>query len=142
MSLATDIRKIAEEEFVRPARTAGISQFRIPVRELMNKAKKLGISIEQRTPAFCAAIRTRSFLRDNELEITDQLGPASMKSTTLVIHYRIHRVGELRRTSKVETPAERALRLTEKLRGLMKEEIAAHGGAEGYLRWVRGEDEA
>ena len=41
----------------------------------------------------------------------------------------------------VETPKERSFRLTEQIRGLMKDEIAAHGGAEGYLRWVRSEED-
>jgi hypothetical protein len=40
-----------------------------------------------------------------------------------------------------ETPAERALRLTEKLRGLMQDEIAAHGGTEGFMRWVRSDED-
>jgi len=40
-----------------------------------------------------------------------------------------------------EEPEAWALRLTEKLRGLMKEEFAAFGGGEAFLRWVRSEDE-
>jgi hypothetical protein len=40
-----------------------------------------------------------------------------------------------------ETAADRALRLTEKLRGLMKDEIAVHGGAEGFMRWVRSDED-
>jgi hypothetical protein len=40
-----------------------------------------------------------------------------------------------------ESPAERAFRLTEKLRGLMKDEIAARGGTEGFMRWVRSDEE-
>jgi hypothetical protein len=40
-----------------------------------------------------------------------------------------------------ETPEEKAQRLTESLRGLLKEEFAEFGGAEGFLRMVRGYDE-
>jgi hypothetical protein len=40
-----------------------------------------------------------------------------------------------------ERPEDWAFRLTEKLRGLLKEEIAQYGGTEGYIRWVRGYDE-
>jgi bisphosphoglycerate-dependent phosphoglycerate mutase len=40
-----------------------------------------------------------------------------------------------------ETPQEKAWRLTESLRGLLKEEFAEFGGAEGFLRMVRGYDE-
>jgi hypothetical protein len=31
--------------------------------------------------------------------------------------------------------------LTEKLRGLLKEELAEYGGGEAFLRWIRSEDE-
>jgi hypothetical protein len=40
-----------------------------------------------------------------------------------------------------DDPEARALRLTEKLRGLMKEEFAAYGGGEAFLRWVRSDHE-
>ena len=36
-----------------------------------------------------------------------------------------------------ETPEERACRLTEKIRGILKDEIAEFGGAEAFIRWVR-----
>lgn len=40
-----------------------------------------------------------------------------------------------------ETPEEWAHRMTSKLRGLLKEELAEYGGGEAFLRWVRGYDE-
>jgi hypothetical protein len=40
-----------------------------------------------------------------------------------------------------ESPEARAHRLAESLRGLLKEEMAEYGGAEGFIRWVRGYDE-
>jgi hypothetical protein len=44
-------------------------------------------------------------------------------------------------SSKEETPEAWAHRLTGKLYGLLKEEMAACGGGEAFLRWVRSEDE-
>jgi len=44
-------------------------------------------------------------------------------------------------TPSEETPSARAFRLTERLRGLLKEEIAAYGGTEAFIRWVRGYSE-
>ena len=35
---------------------------------------------------------------------------------------------------------ERVTFLLNKLDGLLHEEITAHGGAEAYMRWLRGED--
>jgi hypothetical protein len=43
-------------------------------------------------------------------------------------------------SSEEETPEARAHRLTGKLCGLLREEIAAAGGAEAFLRWVRSDD--
>jgi hypothetical protein len=40
-----------------------------------------------------------------------------------------------------ESPEEWAHRLTGKLFGLLKEELAEYGGGEAFLRWVRSEDE-
>ena len=40
-----------------------------------------------------------------------------------------------------ESPEEEAERLIEPLRGLLKEEFAQFGGAEGFLHWVRGYDD-
>jgi hypothetical protein len=39
-----------------------------------------------------------------------------------------------------EGPEAWAVRLTEKLRGLLKEELAECGGGEAFLRWMRSED--
>jgi hypothetical protein len=147
MELATRIREIAAKKFIRPALAAGKKEFSIAVRDLMAEARAQGISTIQRTPPFCTSIQTRDFLVDNGLEVAWVDGPSKKLSTTVVIHYRVtHSVPETAvqavPPASAETPEQRAFRLTEKLRGLMKDEIAAHGGAEGYLRWVRGEDEA
>ena len=43
--------------------------------------------------------------------------------------------------SRKESSAEWAERLTGKLSGLLKEELAAYGGGEAFIRWVRGHDD-
>jgi hypothetical protein len=40
-----------------------------------------------------------------------------------------------------ETPSARTTRICDRLYGSMKDKIEAHGGTEGYMRWVRGADE-
>lgn len=73
-------------------------------------------------------------------------------STTVVVRYRVANSGVQPNTRKnpaeggeidpnEETPSARAFRLTEKLRGLLKEELAEYGGGEAFLRWIRSEDE-
>jgi hypothetical protein len=44
-------------------------------------------------------------------------------------------------SAEEETPEAWAHRATGKLFGLLGEEIAAAGGAEAFLRWVRSDDE-
>jgi hypothetical protein len=142
MELAEEIRRIAKTKHVSPALASGRREFSIAVRDLIEEAKAEGISTVQRTPPFCTSIQTRRFLDDNGIEIVRVDGPAKKRSTTVVVHYRAKGMRTSHKTGPVlETPEERAFRLTEKLRGLMKEEIAAYGGGEAYLRWVRGEDD-
>jgi hypothetical protein len=142
MELAAEIRRIAKMKHVNPALASGRSEFSIAVRDLIEEAKAEGISTVQRTPPFCTSIQTRRFLDDNGIEIVRVDGPAKKRSTTVVVHYRTKEMETPHKIRPVlETPEERAFRLTEKLRGLMKEEIAARGGGEAYLRWVRGEDD-
>ena len=45
-----------------------------------------------------------------------------------------------KRTLEQESPTAWAERLADRLRGLLKEELAAYGGGEDFLRWVRSED--
>lgn len=54
---------------------------------------------------------------------------------------KINENPEQKVSTPVETPRERAMRICSELYGSMKGEIAAHGGTEGYMRWVRGDGE-
>ncbi len=40
-----------------------------------------------------------------------------------------------------ESSEEWATRLTENLRGLLKDELAEYGGAEGFMKWVRSDED-
>jgi hypothetical protein len=103
---------------------------------------------------FCTALQKRAFLHEHGLELEGIDGPRSGKSTTVVLHLRIKNPSNQNvKTSGVktpsgvqaetETPAARAKRVVEGLHGLLKDEIAAYGGTEAFMRWVRSdEDEA
>jgi len=43
--------------------------------------------------------------------------------------------------AEFETSAERAGRPMERLRGLLKDELAEYGGDEAFIRWIREDDE-
>jgi hypothetical protein len=150
--LSDQVRSVASEKYVIPAIRAGKTRFSVAVRELMRHLEPLGFPARN-WPQICTAIQAEKFLRAHGLEIETVDGPPKKQSPTVVVRYRVkrsaegtfeqdaqeqHREPEL---SPTEDPGDRAFRLTEKLRGLLKDEFAAYGGGEAFLRWVRSEDE-
>jgi hypothetical protein len=144
------VREIVRSEYVERALAKGQTSFQVSARDVLHKAEQNPDFPRARTPLICNVLQSRKLLDENGLEIERIEGPPSRQSRTVVVHYVFRKeaaksirstVPQTKLKDIVETPEQRAFRLTEKIRGLMKEEIAAHGGAEGYLRWVRGEDE-
>jgi hypothetical protein len=150
MDLSNQVRDLAKRNYVRPAVAAGRGRFSVAVRDVMRDLVKSGFP-PSNWPQVCTALRKKTFLREEGIEIEAIDGPPSKMSTTVVYHYRVAKPEELPSQAPMdpnevpggagETAEEKAFRLTEGLRGLLKEEMAAHGGAEGFLRWVRGYDE-
>lgn len=149
--LSDQVRAMAQAKYVHPAIIAGKRQFSIPVKALLEDLQTDGFPARN-TPQVCTALQTSKFLRENGLEIEGVDGPPSKMSTTVVVRYRIANRGvdsDAKNTPleggrmepHEEDPTARAFRLTEKLRGLLKEELAEYGGGEAFLRWVRSEDE-
>jgi len=155
--LSDQVRVVALEKYVHPAIRAGKLQFSVAVRDLMRHLQADGFP-SKNWPQICTAIQAEKFLRRNGLEIEGVDGPPKKQSPTVVVHYRVARSGaqatpraklsadtDARGDAEVgssnETPSARAYRLTERLRGLLKEELAEYGGGEAFLRWVRGYDE-
>lgn len=147
--LSDRIRVLAREKYVKPALENGKGRFAITVKALWNDLQAEGIPVAGRTPQICSAVQTKKFLTENGLEIENVEGPPSKVSPTVVVHYRVARPGQTADSAKTqekvplseETPEEWAHRVTGKIRGLLKEELAEYGGAEGFIRWVRGYDE-
>ncbi|MGA7341580.1 MAG: hypothetical protein WBE72_13725 [Terracidiphilus sp.] len=150
MTQSEQVRNLAKVKYVLPALQAGKTRFSVAVRDLLRDLAGEGFP-PNNTPQVCSALRKRTFLRELGIEIESIDGPPKKTSPTVVYHYRTisHPSGIERQaaTSNVdaeneeETAEAKALRLTEGLRGLLKEEMAEFGGAEGFLRWVRGYDE-
>lgn len=149
--LSDKIRSLAREKYVKPALESGKAQFTIRVKAVWNDLQAEGLPVAGQTPQICNALQTKKFLKENGLEIEEVEGPPSKVSPTVVVHYRVAKAGQSAEHAETqggesapvceESPEERARRLTEKLRGLLKEELAEFGGAEGFIRWVRGYDE-
>jgi hypothetical protein len=151
--LSERIRSRAVRKYVQPALDSGLSHFSIKVKDLMKELEAEGFPPNH--PAqFCSAVRARTFLLEHGLEIERIDGPASKTSTTVVVHYRVKErnrgvaasiaepaTDKVSSDGPVEDSAAWAKRLTGKLFGLLKEELAEYGGGEAFLKWVRSEDE-
>ena len=142
---ADQVRAIALQKYVKPAKQTGSTEFSIAVKDLLKDLEAVDFP-RNYTPLVCNSIKTKGFQRENHLEITRIEGPKSQTGTRVVVHYRI--VGSETDTTAAshkqaflnEAPRERVQRLTEGLRGLLRRELADHGGAEAFLRWVRSDD--
>jgi hypothetical protein len=102
-------------------------------------------------PQICTSIQSEKFLRANGLEIEAIDGPPSRQSSTVVVHYRViakesepgHKADTALSSSaevSAESPEEWAHRMTGKLFGLLKEELAEYGGGEAFIRWIRSDE--
>jgi hypothetical protein len=148
--LSDQVRVLAKATYVVPAVSQGKQPFSIAVKDLIRDLEGKGFP-RNHARQVCKALTSGKFLRDNEIRIDAVDGPPSKTSTTVVVHYRFATSSDIgegppaRNGSSVsdpdESPEEWAHRMTGKLQGLMKDEIAAMGGGEAFLRWVRGYDE-
>lgn len=121
MTIANRIRLHARRRYVLSARNRGQKSFPIHVGEV---ARDLGLI--DRVPAVCSALKTKQFLKDNDLELVETVGPKSGQSTTVVFTYEFAGT----KPSKEEDPWLR-------LRGAYKDIFAELGGGEAYLRAER-----
>lgn len=144
--LSDQVRSVAVEKHVSPAIRDGKTHFSLAVRDLMQDLRPLGFPAKN-WPQICTAIQSKKFLRANGLEIEAVEGPPSKQSSTVVVRYRLASARQQTELSTTavdpsqeipkETPEEWAHRVTGRLAGLLKDEIAAYGGAEEFMRWVR-----
>ena len=141
------IRSLAEDQYVVPARREGRRKFAIRVRDVLNTMVEREGLPRQNVPQVCSALRSpRKFLEPLGLEIERVEGPPSQMSPTVVFHYRFlsEGTGASRGTGSLppEDEAERPLKSPiERLRGLLKDEMAAYGGGEAFIKWLRTDPE-
>jgi len=149
MNLSDKVRALVQAKYVKPALSAGKQRFSVAVRDLIPDLVAQGFP-PGNTPQICTAPRKESFLREHGIEIESIDGPPSKMSTSVVFHFKVANSHLATRRGheqdsdaapSAETSEKRARRLSEKLRGLLKEELAEYGGGEAFLRWVRGYDE-
>jgi len=147
-NMSDKIRSYAEREYVAPARRQGRRGFAIAVRDVLNTFVEREGLPRQNVPQVCQALRSpRKFLAPLGLEIEKVEGPEKQTSTTVVFHYRFHggptgAPRESRTQSPPEPGKERSPQAAlARMRGLMREEFAAYGGGEAFLKWLRTDPE-
>lgn len=144
LRLADQVRAMALLKYVQPAKKAGSTEFSIAVKDLLKDLERTQFPLNY-TPLVCNSIKTKSFQRENQLEITRIEGPKSQTGTRVVIHYRIVGKGNIAanetESRNLQNHSQRAKQLTERLNGILKKEIAEHGGTKAFVRWIRSDDE-
>lgn len=142
--LSDRIRSFTRRRYVEPELQAGRTRFAVKVKDVEKDLKIEGFP-SQHANQICVALTGPKFLGENNLEIERVDGPPSKRSPTVVVHYRVADSTQVPAPLETDLPREdpsaRATRLTEKLRGILKDEIAGMGGAEAFIRWVRSEDD-
>ena len=148
--LSDQVRARATADYVNPAVSKGRQQFSISVKEFLRRLEGDGFP-SNHARQVCTALTGGKFLRENNVQIEAIEGPPSKTSTTVVVHYRFAsaesqvqdtppHAGTLASDIQ-ETPEQWAHRVTKKISGILKDEIAEQGGSDAFLRWVRGYDE-
>jgi hypothetical protein len=140
------LRQLAEQEYVLPARKTH-AVVRIQQGDLYDKARKLGLP-QSHANQVGTSLESRRFWEPRGLEMITPKGQSRERTTVYEYRFRdkptngnSHTLVGHRTDPEAETPSERAFRLTERVRGLLKDEIAAFGGTEAFMRWVRSDEE-
>ena len=110
------IRTRAWERYIEPQIRRGLSTIELPIKPLMKELESEGFPTNH-PRQFCKALQKKTFLQEKNLELSRVDGPPSGTSTTVVLHYRYGgSPSGIPNLDEGETAAEKALRLTKKLR--------------------------
>jgi hypothetical protein len=120
---ADKIRMHGRERYVLPARERKQKRFSIRAGDVVHELRLSG-----RAPAVCSALKSREFLKRNNLQLVEINGPKSGQSTTVVYLYEF--VETKQTSSEQQDP-------WIQLRGALKNVFAELGGGEAYLRAER-----
>jgi hypothetical protein len=120
---ADKIRMHGRQKYVLSALDRKDKRFSIRAGDVVHELKMSG-----RTPAVCSALKSREFLRHNNLRLVETSGPKSGQSTTVIYTYEF---------VKTPPPSSQKEDAWMRLRGACKDVFAELGGGEAYLRTER-----
>lgn len=118
------IRAYGREKYVLPAQERHSPRFSIRTGDVVRDLK-----LHDRVRAVCSALKSRSFLKSNGLNLVEESGPPSGQSTTVIYTYEF--------ADAPGTSAPAGQDAWAQLRGSLKEIFAGLGGGEAYLRRER-----
>lgn len=131
------VREVADRAYVQPARREK-TRIRIRFGDLRSRMVKLGFP-PGHFNQIATPLESAKFWQPRGLEMCTPKGQS--RNDDAVFEFRFVDDSEKGENMLGETPRERALRVADRLFGSMKDKIAAHGGAEGYIRWVRSDED-
>lgn len=117
------VRAHARDVYLQPARRRGLKVVEINVGQVHR-----ALTLKNRIPLVCQALKSEKFLNANGLRLISQNGPPSGQSTTVTYTY------EFVDNGKPDGPKPDAWN---ELRGALKDVFAEFGGGENYLRGER-----
>jgi hypothetical protein len=120
---ADKIRMYGRDKYVLPARKHKQRRFTIRAGDVVHD-----LGIRGRAPAVCSALKSREFLKRNNLHLVEQSGPKSGQSTTVTYTYEFLEERE---------PCSESRNPWTLLRGTLKDVFAELGGGEAYLQKER-----
>lgn len=130
------VREVADRDYVQPARQSR-SRIRIRFGDLRSKMIELGLPPNHPNQV-ASPLESAKFWEPRGLEMCTPKGQPRKVET--ILEFRFVDAAPATPSIETETSEHWAERVTSKLRGLLKKEIATFGGAEGYMKWVRSED--
>ena len=125
MAIADSIRSHVRERYIEPSRRRGEPAVTVVAGKVHRDMKFV-----DRVPNVCSALRARKFLKDNDLELVEAVGPKS--STTTAFTYRLLGSAESGQHGSTRGAVWDLL-------GAGRDTFAALGGGE---RWLREERES
>lgn len=120
------VRRSAAEKYIMPARAKKQATVTIQTGLLEKSLVKSGILQPNRFPIVCNALKSRKFLKDNNLTLLKVQAPPSGQSSTVSYTYRL---GPDAGNKPEVTPAHPAFA---DLRGILKRAYPHLGGAEAF----------
>ena len=130
------VRQLAQREYIEPARGSRAT-VRINFGDLKAKLLQMGFP-QGNANQVASPLETPKFWKPLGIEMCSPKGQA--RTVDSVLEFRF--VGEHSLVRQdVESSSEKARRLTGRLKGLMRDVISEHGGTEGFLRWVRSDED-